>query len=233
MLNCPLRLAADRFAYCYSILWYPPQYLALLTATAGYRYLNRVDSSIGLLLLMSSKPSASRLVICLCTMHLTALSGSCALGRRLSPPTVVPRPFIYHWNCSFSNNVSSRYGYFIDTQSLGPLSLVMAPSTPFYKIFGTSFFWMLVLSLQGDLRRRTPNLFLFSISFYICLRFVSLPRALGCLVYWSTDHFMILGFSIIPGPSGLHGHQDLYNHYEPSCLSVSASRPWLPGLLVN
>ena len=58
---------------------------------------------------------------------------------------------------------------------------------------------MMILSLQEDLQCRPPSPFLFSVSLYmasICpILFsvsVSLPRALGCLVHWSTDHFRIL-----------------------------------------
>jgi len=136
----------------------------------------------------------------------------------------------------FQQYVSFRHGYFIDAQSLGPLSLVMAPSTPFYKIFGTCFFWFSLQGIYdaGFISFLCISLYLPSICAILLSISVSLPRALGCLVYWSTDHFMILGFSNTRRSSGLHGRQDLYNHYEPSSISVSsASRPWLPGLLVN
>jgi hypothetical protein len=89
MPNCHLRHAADSFAYCF--------------LSRGILHTIWRCSPPPLAIGISIE---SRLVICLCTVHLTTLFGSCALGRRLSLPAVVPRHFIYHWNCSFSNNMS-------------------------------------------------------------------------------------------------------------------------------
>jgi len=178
----------------------------------------------------------SRHVISLCTLHLTT-PRSCALGRRLSLPAVVRGILsiigIAHLPtiCLFSSWLLYRC----------PISRTTEPGYGSIHSFLQDFRYpfLLVLSLQGIydagfISFLCISLYLPSICPILLSVSVSLPRALGCLVYWSTDHFMILGFSNTRRSSGLHGRQDLYNHYEPSSISVSsASRPWLPGLLVN
>ena len=161
----------------------------VVSSTPGYRYLNRVDSSTTTLTVKVFKTFCfSRLVISLCTLHLTTPSRSCALGRRLSLPAVVRGILsitgIAHLPtiCLFSSWLLYRC----------PISRTTEPGYGSIHSFLQDFRYLFLLVLSTrDLRRR---------------------------IYFFSLYLSISALDLCHSP--LH-------------FCLSASRPRLPGLLVD